>query len=257
MTMQVTSPHQRVAPRIERVRHELKRRSLQVEEIRRVTPGLLRITFGGADLADFVSLAPDDHIKIFVTGADGESERRDYTPRRYDPAARTLAIEFALHDAGPATAWALAARIGDTLDVAGPRGSAVVSPDVRTWVLIGDETALPAIGRRIEEADSAARITGLGAITGPGERQTFETRAALTMTWAYRPLSMASDPAPLLDQLKAIDLLPDTFVWIAAEANVARTLKAYLLAERGFDPSWIKAAGYWVMGEADAHEKLE
>lgn len=251
-----TLPSRRLAPHIERVRHDLKRRSLQVEEIRRITPGMLRITCGGDDLADFVSLAPDDHVKVFVPGPSGQIERRDYTPRRYDPVARTLAIEFALHDAGPATAWALGAKVGDRLDIGGPRGSAVVSPDVRDWLLIGDETALPAMGRRIEEADETMRITSMGAVTGPDERQAFETRAASTIAWAYRPLSAADDPGPLLDMLKDLDLRPDTFVWIAAEAKVVRALRAFLVAERGFDLGWIKAAGYWVMGQADAHEKF-
>ncbi len=89
------------APKIERVRHYLKRRLLTVAHVENITPGMLRIIFGGDDLSDFVSMAPDDHIKIFVPATDGTEERRDYTPRRYDAAARTLAIDFAIHEAGP------------------------------------------------------------------------------------------------------------------------------------------------------------
>ena len=118
------------APRIERVRHELRRRSLVVSGIERVTPGMLRITLSGEDLADFVSLGADDHIKVFVPGADGTEERRDYTPRRYDNDARLLALDFALHEAGPVTAWAMNARVGDRLEIGGPRGSAVVSGEI-------------------------------------------------------------------------------------------------------------------------------
>ncbi len=105
-----TSPDNAAAPRIERVRHELKRRSLVVTEAERITPGMLRITLSGEDLADFVSLGADDHVKIIVPSADGAEERRDYTPRRYDAAARTLVIDFALHEAGPITQWAMNAR---------------------------------------------------------------------------------------------------------------------------------------------------
>lgn len=101
-------------PRIERIRHELKRRTLRVEGSDRPTPHMLQLTLAGDDLADFVSLGFDDHVKLVLPTASGEPERRDYTPRRYDAEARTLAIDFAVHDAGPATRWALDAKPGDT-----------------------------------------------------------------------------------------------------------------------------------------------
>ncbi|MFK0161599.1 siderophore-interacting protein [Rhizobium sp. NPDC090279] len=245
------------APKIERVRHELKRRSLTVTAVDRITPGMLRMQLSGDDLADFVSLAPDDHIKVLVPGAGEEMERRDYTPRRYDTAARTLVLDFALHEAGPATQWALDARVGDRLEIGGPRGSAVVSSDIENWLLIGDETALPAIGRRIEEARAGTHITVIAAVADAAERQAFQTDAQLDMRWAYRPLSEATDPSVLMNILQSVDLLPGTFVWIAAEASVTRTLRSHLVEERGYPLSWIKASGYWVKGKADTTEKFD
>ncbi|EGE55218.1 UNVERIFIED_ORG: NADPH-dependent ferric siderophore reductase [Rhizobium esperanzae] len=243
------------APCIERVRHDTRRRSLTVESITDITPGMRRIIFTGDELADFISLAPDDHIKIFIPTADGE-ERRDYTPRRYDNAERRLTIDFALHEAGPITQWALGARPGDRLEIGGPRGSAVVSASVKRWLLIGDETALPAIGRRIEESGAGTMITMIAAVAGPVEEQAFETRADLHLHWAHRPLSQATDAAALLRLLATVDIPPETFVWIAAEATVTREIRNYLLTERAYPLSWIKASGYWVFGKADAMEKF-
>lgn len=150
-----------LAPRIECVRHEPKSRLLRVEGSERLNPAMQRITFSGEDLRDFVSLSPDDHLKIVVPDSSGGSIRRDYTPRRYDSRTRTLVLDFALHAAGPAAQWALHARPGDGLQVCGPRGSAVIAPDVRRWLLIGDETALPAIGRRMEDATGRMQFLGL------------------------------------------------------------------------------------------------
>ncbi|ARM12825.1 MULTISPECIES: siderophore-interacting protein [Rhizobium] len=243
------------APCIERVRHDTRRRSLTVESITDITPGMRRIIFTGDELADFISLAPDDHIKIFIPMADGE-ERRDYTPRRYDNAERRLTIDFALHEAGPITQWALGARPGDRLEIGGPRGSAVVSASVKRWLLIGDETALPAIGRRIEESGAGTMITTIAAVAGPVEEQAFETRADLHLHWAHRPLSQATDAASLLRLLATVDIPLETFVWIAAEATVTREIRNYLLTERAYPLSWIKASGYWVFGKADATEKF-
>ncbi|WJH42205.1 siderophore-interacting protein [Aliirhizobium terrae] len=242
-------------PTIERVRHELKRRELTVSDITYVTPQMLRITLTGETLADFISLGADDHVKIFVPGAGGEMEMRDYTPRSYNNLTGELVLDFAVHEAGPATRWALEAKPGTVLEIGGPRGSAVIS-NVKRWVLIGDETALPAIGRRIEEAGPGETITAIGAVAGPEEEQRFSTAASLTTLWVHRPLSDATDASGMIAALGRVELTPDTFVWIAAEASVARAIKMHLVNERGHPLTWIKAAGYWVKGKADAHEKI-
>ncbi|EFG8200081.1 siderophore-interacting protein [Escherichia coli] len=255
--MNIATPPQESAPgpHIERVRHEIRRRMLTVDSVENVTPGMLRIVLKGEELADFVSLGFDDHIKVVVAGEGGENEMRDYTPRRYDNDARALTLDFAIHEAGPVTAWALGAKVGDALQIAGPRGSAIISGEIGRLVLIGDETALPAIGRRIEEAAAGAEIISIGAVAGPEEEQRFETAANHTALWAYRPLSEATDPQSILDVLKTVEITPDTFVWIAAEAGVARALRAWLVNEKGRPLNWIKAAGYWVQGQADAQDK--
>jgi NADPH-dependent ferric siderophore reductase len=120
---------------VRRVRHDTKLRLPEVKSVGRITPKMLRITVGGDELAGFVSAAHDDHVKLFfpqpgqakpvlptsspngpVYPADApRPAARDYTPRRYDPAARTLAIDFVLHCDGPATSWAAQARPGDFL----------------------------------------------------------------------------------------------------------------------------------------------
>jgi NADPH-dependent ferric siderophore reductase len=243
-------------PRIERVRHELKRRELTVRTVEKLTPNMLRITLAGEDLADFLSASPDDHVKIFLPMSEGEPERRDYTPRRYDTAAGELVLDFAVHEAGPATQWALEAQVGSRLSIGGPRGSAVISA-VKHWILVGDETALPSMGRRVEEAGPNETFTLIGAVTGPQEEQTFETPAQLRTIWVHRPLSQATDASGIIAALETVDIPAGAFAWIATEASVARAIRSYLTEKRSHPLPWLKAAGYWVQGQADAHEKLD
>lgn len=257
MNILTFSDHSASAPRIERVRHVTRTRTVHVSKTEQLTPCMLRITFCGEDLADFISLAPDDHLKIFVPAISGSNVRRDYTPRRYDAQARTLVVDFALHDAGPASQWARLARSGDVLQIGGPKSSSVITSPIHRWLLIGDETALPAIGRRIEEARAGTFITGIVAVQGAEDQQSFKTEANLTMHWVHRPLSAASDPRSVLDIVKAIDLKPDTFAWIAAEAHVARSIRAWLIEMIGYPRNWLKAGGYWVVGKADTYDRLE
>ena len=241
-----------------RHRHETRRRRLTVAEKDHLTPAMIRIVLTGEELADFVSLGADDHIKLFLPAEDGDrQEKRDYTPRAYDRDARRLTIDFAVHEAGPATRWAIAAQTGDEIEIGGPRGSAVVSPTFDWWLLIGDETALPAIGRRIEELPAGVEVISVVAVASAEEEQTFTTLARHSAIWAHRPGDQADDPTALLSALRDIALPEgDGFVWIAAETTVARAVRDYLSAERGHPREWTKAAGYWRKGEADSHGKL-
>ena len=152
----MSDPHE--GPRVARVRHELKRRSLTVARVERLPPNMVRVALGGEELHGFTSLGFDDHIKVFFPAGQAGGAARDFTPRRHDPAAGELWIDFFLHAGGPAAAWASQAAAGQTLQIGGPKGSAIIDPDgIDTHVLIGDESALPAIGRRLEELPRSSR----------------------------------------------------------------------------------------------------
>ncbi|SOC14629.1 NADPH-dependent ferric siderophore reductase [Rhodobacter sp. JA431] len=241
-----------LTPTITRHRFEVQRRKLTVLAREEVTPQMLRLVLGGPELSGFTSLGADDHIKLFVPDGAGGQAMRDYTPRAYDPSKGELVIDFALHDAGPATAWARAAQVGDEAHIGGPRGAQVIEGPIARWLMIGDETALPAIARRIEEMAPGTPVTSLVAVQSAGEEQRIETRAEHVALWVHR--ADPTDATGLLAALARISLPEQTFVWLAAEAGVAKALRA-ALAERGHPAPWMKAAGYWVSGEADRSEK--
>lgn len=240
------------APVIRRIRHETRRRALTVESVERVSPAMIRVTLGGPELEGFVSGAADDHIKVLFPREGGDPEMRDYTPRRHS--AGRLTVDFVDHEGGPAATWARAARAGDTVTIAGPRGSRVIEGAISDWLFIGDETALPAIGRFVEELPAGVRATLLVSIPSAADAQDLTSAADVYECWLPREGGDPADPAPLLAALAEVEIAPRCFVWVAAEAGVARALRAALLA-RGHSPRWLRAAGYWVAGEADASVK--
>jgi NADPH-dependent ferric siderophore reductase len=124
-----------------RIRHEVRRRMLTVSSTELLTPRMRRFGFTSPELHDFVSASHDDHVKLFfpADGNGSETCMRDFTPRRFDRSRGMLVIDFALHEAGPATHWAISAQIGDTLEIGGPRGSSVVPDDFDWYLLVGDE----------------------------------------------------------------------------------------------------------------------
>ena len=240
------------APVIERIKHDVRRRTLAICARRMLSPNMLRLTLGGAELAGFTSSAPDDHIKLFVRDHDGVEVMRYYTPRRFYPDENRLDIDFALHDAGPATLWANNAQVGDRAEIGGPRGSQIVSGPISRWILIGDETALPAIARRVEELPPGVPVSSLVAIPTPEDKQDFETDADLSASWVCR--TNPTDWTGLLAKLADMPVERDAFVWIAAEANVARHVRHHL-EERGHPRGWMKASGYWIAGQAGESAK--
>lgn len=252
-------------PVAERVRHELKFRLAEVVRAERITPLMARITFTDPSFAEFPSVAYDDHVKIFVppngaepvlpvAGPNGmewpsdapKPEGRDYTPRSFDKDKKELVVDFVLHQGGVAADWAANAKPGDRLGIGGPRASFVVRDDLDFYVLIGDETALPAIGRRIEELPAGKPIIAVVEIAEASEQQTFSTRADLSMTWIDR-----SEGQLLTDAAKAISLPRGRgYIFIAGEASVSTALREHFVG-LGHDPDLIKAAGYWRRGVAD------
>jgi NADPH-dependent ferric siderophore reductase len=246
------------APR--RVRHEPRRRVLNVERIDKISAHMVRVTLGG-DLQDFTSLGFDDHIKLFfpdgpaVPGGEQPTVSRDYTPRRYDPAAKTLDIEFVLHDAGPATRWAEQAQPGQSLQIGGPRGSFIIPTNFDWHLLIGDDTALPAIARRLAELPAGTRAVVLAEVDGPADQVRFESAADVTVTWAHRNGAEAGTTDVLAQTLKTLSLpRGDYYAWVACESLTAKALRAQLIADHGANPKWMRAAGYWRRGAVAVHD---
>lgn len=237
---------------VERIRHETQLRHCTVVEARQLTPGMRRIVLGGAALQGFRSLAFDDHVKLHlpVPGPDGKPVRRDYTPRRFDAARRELAIDMSLHGDGPAARWAARARVGEAVGVGGPRVSSRVSETFDWWLMAGDESALPAMARRLEEAPPGTRILVLAQVDGVEEELALDSRADVHVQWLHR-----SRRRTLLGAVNRL-VLPagEGYLWVACESALAKAIRARLVDHAGADPKWIKAAAYWRRGEAAVHE---
>jgi len=257
-----------------RVRYPLKIRRLTVARIVHVTPTMIRVTVAGPDLDGFESRSYDDHVKLFFA-RPGEDEpalptfgpngpvfpegrkpiARDYTPRRYDAATGELDLDFAVHEAGPATEWAVNAGVGSTLHVAGPRGSMIVPDDFDWYLLVGDDTALPAIARRLEELRPAAKVTVIVEVGSAADEMPLPSQASASITWLHR-----GDAAPgegrLLDDAVAAFRRGEGegFAWVACESDTAKRLRAILVGDLGLPKQRVKASGYWKRGLVSYHD---
>ena len=246
---------------IHRVSHEIKRRKLEVLRVSEVTPLMRRITLYGPELAGFISLGTDDHVKLlfaqtpeeqaalenFSPGGDGpRPTMRDYTPRRYDAATGELDIDFVLHGEGPAATWAAQAQPGQFLHIAGPRGSMIVPDMFDSYLLIGDETALPAIARRLEELPANRSALVVVEVANPAEQQEFQSAAQVDVIWIVR------GEQDLVQVTRKLEM-PEgrLYAWVATESALSRKVRAVLLNEFGLDEAAVKAAGYWRLDSSE------
>lgn len=260
---------------VERVRHHLKMRMLIVSRVERVAGLMARVTFTGADLQDFVSPSFDDHVKLFFPSdpsqplvlpsvtPDGikfpddapRPQARDYTPRYFDAARQELVIDFVMHGDGPASTWAERAAPGQVLGIGGPRGSFVVRMGFDWHVLIGDETALPAISRRIEELPASAQVIALIEVPEADNEIALDTRARASVRWLHRNGVAAGYSTLLLEAARELKLPEgEGYVWVAAESATAKALREIMVGQHGVDKRRIRAASYWKRGVAAVHE---
>ncbi|KRD21725.1 FAD-binding protein [Acidovorax sp. Root267] len=250
---------------VERVRHPLQARHLQVVRRTAVSPGFVRLTLAGPELAGFVSAGFDDHLKLILPQPGQERPSlpsmqdgrpvfpdprpvlRDYTPARHDAAAGELDIEVALHDAGPATDWAASAAVGQWVGVAGPRGSMVVPTGFDWHWLIGDESALPAIARRLAELPASTMAVVRIYLRNPADQRALASAAQLDVMWA--------DSLP--GAVDALVLPPGAgYIWAAGEHSDMAAVRRAVLAKPGVDAKRMRISAYWKRGAADHHEDL-
>jgi NADPH-dependent ferric siderophore reductase len=236
--------------RVQRVRHELKIREVEVIQVRAVGAHFRRITFSGPALHDFHSASFDDHVK-FIIGAGEDAIKRDYTPRSFDPVVGELCIEFALHGDGPAALWAAQAQMGQRVVIGGPRGSFIIPLDYGWHLLVGDESALPAISRRLEELPARSRAVVIVKVADAADRRSLATDADADVRWV-------SSDAELIAAVQSLALPPgEGYAWCAGEAATMATVRKELVEVKGLGKHQIRAAAYWKRGGSSFHENLE
>jgi NADPH-dependent ferric siderophore reductase len=243
---------------IERRGLELRFRTVTLTAREWLAPDFVRVRLSGGDLAGFDSPGADDHMRLFFPSGpvDSIEELRSAPSREYTPLAwgdDWLDVEFAVHgDQGVAAPWAASAPLGSSLGVGGPRGSAVLTGTPGSWLLVGDETAIPAIRRfaALIAPGVPARIVVETVSAG----REIDIDAPIAVEWLHRGEAPAGSAlVGFLDSLTPEDAVgDDPFVFIAAEQGIVKPGRS-LLERWAIDPAKAVVKGYWKRGESEYH----
>lgn len=252
-------------------RTELIRRPMVAEVVsnRPLTPHLRRITLTGPEFDRFGYAGPDQMVRIFLAPAPGaelhlpdsaqwwpalqampEQLRpvvRNYTVRRLDTVRRQMEIDFVLHgDAGPASAWALRAAPGDRIGVLSD-GAWYAPPADTDWqLLVGDETALPAIAAIVEALPAQTPAIALVEVGSAAHQIEVRTPAGVSLTWLYRGDTPPGSGDLVLRTLRGLELPTGTpYAFVAGESSMVTSVRRHLCGERGTAKERVYFGGYW------------
>jgi NADPH-dependent ferric siderophore reductase len=225
-----------------------------------------RVVLAGPPLEGFPVPLPGASVRLLVPspGADGlvipvwngnefllpDGRRpalRTFTPRYVDPAAGELTIDVVLHGAGVASGWAATVGAGAPCAVSGPGRGHPVDPAAAGYVLVGDESALPAIAQLLEAISPTTAVRVHVEVAAPEGRLPLPAHPRATVAW--HDLADPADPgAAMVAAVHALDLAEDERIWVAGEAASVQRIRRHLFEARGVPRARATVRGYWKRG---------
>jgi len=231
-----------------------------------LTPGMVRIVLGGGDLDRLVMPDATDaylnaafrppgatYDEVFDPQAvrdshpqDPQPARRRYTVRAWDPDAHLLTVDFVVHgDSGVAGPWAASAKPGDVLVFTGPSGGYRPGPASDWHLLLGDESALPAIAASLESLPPGARAVVRIVCDAPDHEVALPTGPGIDIGWLHRS-GGPEDAALLVDAVRGLEFPAGRpFGFVHGEADEIRAVRHHLLHDRGLTRADLSCSPYW------------
>jgi NADPH-dependent ferric siderophore reductase len=254
----------------------------QVLASKQLSPNFVRVTVGGDELNNFTPMGFDQWFRLFVK-RPGQPElrlptqtnvlwyaqylmmgkdkplARNFTVRDFRPAdagvfglGPEIDIDFVSHgDASPASAWANSVSPGDELGLLDEGLLYNPEPAVDWQLLVGDESALPAILGILRSADRDLRGEAFIEIPHADDAQEVDAPDGVTVHWLVRTDPHARAGALALDAVTAATL-PDGrgYAFVAGERDLATGVRRHLVNERAFAKDDISFTGFWRFGKA-------
>jgi len=261
--------------------HPLTLREVEVVRSVDLSPGMRRITLTGAQLREFTSangfLQPafessgfDDDVRLVFsypgcaepvlpeqkekglhTPRDPRPLTRAYSVRRWDPRVGELDIDFVRHGIGVGTTWAYRAQPGDRVHIYGPSVSRGLPIDADGLLVAGDDTAIPAIARLLDELSPDTRARVFIEVSTENNRIAMRSLPHVEVTWLVRESLGAGASDLLLSAIQNSEWSQGRpFAWIAGEHTAVRDLRRHLVEDRALPKTDIEFTGYWRRAEA-------
>lgn len=246
-------------------------RTATVTRTERLTRDLVRVHLEGSDLTTIEpSEQTDRYVKLLFAPAGADyawpfdpdtlrEERpreqwpvtRTYTIRSLDPVAGQMALDFVVHgDEGLAGPWAATARPGDGIGFYGPGGGWGPDPTADHHLLVGDESAAPAIAAALDALPHDARASVFVEVADATTHVPLRTTPGIQITWVHRDETGGRYGVALAQAVRAAGLPGgDVRAFVHGNADMIKDLRRYLFVEQGVPRDRVSISGYWRTGQ--------
>ncbi|NYJ73317.1 siderophore-interacting protein [Allobranchiibius huperziae] len=249
---------------------------LEVVAREQVTPHVVRVRFGGADVRAMAAERPDatdSYLKLlFPDPALGlvPPYDLDELPREHQPVRRTytirtwhadgtISVDFVTHgDQGIAAPWAMRAQPGDLVAANGPGSGYRPSGTASWYLLVGDDSALPAISAALEALPTDARGQVVVEVDAAADELLPQTPAGVAVQWLHRDGATPGEGSLLPDALRALDWPTDGVeVFAHGERESMKSLRDILFREQALPRESVSLSGYWAFGRTEDRFQAE
>lgn len=249
------------------VRREPPRfRRATVRRTEDLSPRMRRFVLAGPELDGMVIDEPAASVRLLLPRSDGRLELpswtgnqfelsdgtrapiRTFTPRGHDPEADELTIDVVAHGDGAAAGWAASATPGDEVAISGPGRGYAIDVNAASYLLAGDETAIPAIDQLLEAMPPELTVTVLIELTEPEARLKLHAGPATSVRWLNLPDGSPPGTA-MIEAIENLRVMPEV-VWVAGEAAAMQRIRTHLFGERNLTRSQATVRGYWKLGRS-------
>ena len=243
----------------------------EVVSTRQLGSHLVRVVLGGPGLDGFTTTGnADEYVNCYFLPPDApyappfedEAVRdlprpqrprpRRITARSWDDARRELSLDIAAHgDVGHAGRWATRARPGDRLQLRGPAGGYHPHPDAASYLLVGDESALPAIAACAEAVPAGRPVTAVVEVEDAAGQVALHSPGVLDVRWVHRAGRVDTQEL-LADAVRG--LTPPAgpvSAFVHGEAGATRAVRRVLLGRGIVDEAMLSCSPYWRRGLDD------
>jgi len=253
-------------------------RTVAVGEVVALTPRLVHLTLVGPALTSFDPGLPGASLRLLVPDADRDLDvavpvlpRWNGNEFRHEDGSRAvirtltplvpvtpvdgpaIAVAVVLHGHGPLATWAASTRPGERLAIAGTGRGYEIDPAAGSFLLAGDESALPAITTILPALPAAASVHVVVELADPGARLDLPSHPGAHVQWCEAAAGDAPGTA-VVGAVASAELGPDTRVWAAGEAAAMQRIRRHLTDERDVPRSRAVVRGYWKHGRAGGDE---
>lgn len=227
------------------------------------SPRLLRLTFAGDSLHEMAQLTaasvrllvptpgtdelivPEWNGNEFLLDDGTRPAIRTFTPLASAMEEDHLVIDIVRHPGGAVSDWAERAVPGSKAAISGPGAAYEFPTGADTLLVLGDETAIPAVTQLIEHAPESLALDVKVEIVTDQAQVELPTSAGAVVTWAVTRTG-ATPGAELVEHARSLTELPDgTDVFAAGEASAMQAIRKHLFDELGLDRKRATIRGYW------------